>query len=102
MCVAKHWLSLRAGDHWMGEIIKVEEMPELVLKVEGTAPIRSVDLVIDGKVVETTSPNEKRIELRRQPEISGAHYIYYHVVQTDGNEAWSSPLWVDVGTQRSD
>ncbi len=89
-------LMVRAGDHWMGEIIKTKRMPELHLNAVGTAPIASVKLVLDGKVIETQSPNQQKVEVSKQLNLKGSHYVYFHVVQTDGNEAWSSPIWVHV------
>jgi len=40
------------------------------------------------------SPSELKTEFHAQPRPSGEHYYYVHVVQTDGNQAWSSPIWI--------
>ncbi len=89
-------LLVTAGEHWMGEAISADSMPELRLEAHGTAPIETVNLVQDGIVIESLTPSERVIELRRQPRVTGPHYFYFHLVQEDGNEAWSSPIWVDV------
>lgn len=93
---AKVRLKVKAGDHWMGEIIKADRMPAMTFEAHGTAPIRSVNVVVDGKTHETTSPNEQHVEFSRELDLTGTHYVYFHLVQSDGNEAWSSPLWFHI------
>lgn len=86
-------LAVRAGDHWMGEAITAAELPPLELSAKGTAPIRSVKLIVDGKVEKVFSPKGDEVELRVPLELEGPHYIYFHLTQADGNQAWSSPLF---------
>lgn len=90
-------LAFQAGDHWMGEIFTASEVPPLKLSVTGTAPIETVVLMVDGRSFKTTHPNRVKINIEDDVELSGTHYIYYHIVQSDGNQAWSSPVWVTVG-----
>jgi len=87
-------LKATAGTHWMGEEIHVAALPPLQLSVIGTAPIRLIELLVDGHVVKTYSPNKKHVELEENLELSGAHYIYFRVTQVDGNKAWSSPFFL--------
>ncbi len=87
-------LVVTAGDQWMGEQIAGEKPPTIELKAEGTTPFRAVSLVVDGKVRETVSPNQRRVSLRRTVRMTVGHYVYFHLVQADGNEAWSSPIWL--------
>jgi hypothetical protein len=89
-------LTLIAGDRWMGERVKAAELKPLVFEATGTAPIRSVQMVVDGKVRETFSPMETHVRITRTlEEPAGAHYVYFHLEQADGNEAWSSPIWIE-------
>ncbi len=93
---AKIRLEVRAGAHWMGEIVKAQQMPDISLRAEGTAPIASVKLVLDGKVIETQSPNQQKIEIQKTLNLKGSHYLYFQLTQSDGNEAWSSPIWFEI------
>ena len=93
---AKIRLSVRAGEHWMGEIVRAKRLPSIVFDAAGTASIRSVNVIVDGHVHETISPNVQDVKLRLDLDLTGRHYVYFHLVQSDGNEAWSSPLWLDV------
>ncbi|MDO8541844.1 MAG: DUF3604 domain-containing protein [Opitutaceae bacterium] len=89
-------LVVRAGDHWMGERITATTMPVLEFDARGTAPIATVELVVDGKLHQTFSPGERDVRIRERPALTGSHYIYFRLQQTDGNRAWSSPLWIDI------
>ena len=90
----KIWLKVTAGNHWMGEVVAAAKMPKLVLEAEGTATINKVYLIVDGKIQETFTPGLEKVELSHQLDLTGQHYVYFHLVQEDGNEAWSSPIWV--------
>ena len=89
-------LVFRAGEHWMGEIFTASKLPPLTLTVTGTAPVESVTLVLDGKPHTTVHPHAVEVNIQDELDLSGSHYLYYHLVQSDGNEAWSSPIWVTV------
>lgn len=91
----KIWLTLRAGEHWMGEILPAATTAPLVLRARGTAVFETVRLVVDGKVRKTWRPNAAEVELEVPFEMDEAQYAYFHLVQRDGNEAWSSPIWFD-------
>jgi hypothetical protein len=91
---AKIQLAVRAGDHWMGEEIRADRLPPLELTVTGTAPIRSIELIVDGKVTQVFSPKKREARLRVPLDLAGEHYVYFHLTQADGNQAWSSPLFL--------
>ena len=95
----KIWLMLQSDDHLMGEIIEPCSTTQLKLEVRGTAPIQSINLILDGEINETWSPNKRSITLDITLDSTDKRYAYFHLVQIDGNEAWSSPIWFDdVGT----
>jgi len=92
-------LVVRAGGHWMGEKLPAgEKLPPLEIEAAGTAPIRAVNLIVDGRVHETLSPGTQklRLELEHELDLAGNHYVYVHLLQADGNQAWSSPIWVQA------
>jgi hypothetical protein len=91
-------LLVRAGDHWMGERFTAKVHPTLTIQAEGTAAIETVDIFIDGKLHHTLRPGRQLIDLTYRPESLGTanHYIYVRLQQTDGHQAWASPMWVKV------
>jgi hypothetical protein len=90
-------LDIRSGDHVMGDELKMGQAPVLQLHVEGTKALARVDILKDSQVVATVQPGQR---LHKQtwtdPEpTAGVHYYYVRVEQTDGELAWSSPMWID-------
>lgn len=77
--------------------------------VAGTGPIKSIEIIRNGKVLKTfttdeywfdfvfddMTPIEKNAIIGKD---KGTPFIYYYlkVTQEDGHMAWSSPIWVDV------
>ena len=93
-------LVVKAGDHWMGEVI-TGQLPVVELEAEAPTPIRSVELIVDGRVRERLAPNRRRVSLRRRIRARDARYVYFHLVQADGNEVWSSPIWRESSATHS-
>ena len=75
----------------------------------GTAPIKEVVLIRNGKVLKEFHPNENNWEeaiddmdpiekVTLEPNKNNPPFVYYYlkVTQEDGHVAWSSPIWVDV------
>ncbi len=91
----KIWLMFKSDTHCMGEITTPENESQLSLKVLGTAPIQSINLIVDGETYKTWSPNNESVEIDINLGLSSKRYAYFHLIQTDGNEAWSSPIWFD-------
>ena len=98
---AKIRLIFRSGNRWMGERFESEGVPTFQLEIDGTAPIKSIRMIQDGRPV-ATLPVERearnaRAEWRPDRDLDGRHYFYVHLIQRDGNQAWSSPIWVQIG-----
>jgi hypothetical protein len=89
-------LDVRMGDAVMGEEIDAPEVPELQIRVRGTAPIQELQVIRNRKVIHRSSPNSRDVEtVVRDTEYSGgAAYYYVRIRQTDNNMAWGSPIWV--------
>jgi hypothetical protein len=89
-------LDVRMGDAMMGDEITLSKLPPLTIKIVGTAPIAQVDIIKDNQYVYTRKPNQREVTLTyldNNPK-PGASYYYVRVLQTDGQMAWASPLWV--------
>jgi hypothetical protein len=57
--------------------------------------IARIDLILDGRPLASAQPNEARYRWTPQvPLTAGPHYVYIRVTEADGNQAWSSPVWV--------
>ncbi len=93
-------LVLRAGDRWMGEKFSAKQFPEFQINVRGTAPIKAVIFKQNGKQIASLpfEAGSKDLALSFTPPSieAGEHYFYVHTIQADGNQAWSSPIWVQI------
>jgi hypothetical protein len=86
--------------HRMGSALSADEAQgELALLVYGTAPLRAVDLIRSGEVVETVIPEGELVfdfamswDLT---DLEPGEYLYVRVLQADGEQAWSSPFYVE-------
>jgi len=72
-------------------------------KVHGVGPLRRIDVLRDGTIVHSADTDALDAEVAwRDPEPgAGEHYYYLHVVQADGEQAWSTPVWVTCGQEEA-
>ena len=76
--------------------------------VAGTAPVKEILFIRNGKPFHTIYPNQAHHEfafddtallsdiLLKSPDDRPAFVYYYlRVIQEDGHMAWSSPIWID-------
>jgi len=96
---AKIRLVFRTGGHWMGERVAVDAMPTFHYEVEGEGELDRVEIVRDGEVAETLENEGGGTSMagsfRGPGEVEPGAWIYIHAVQRDGEEAWSSPIWLE-------
>jgi hypothetical protein len=89
----------RCGEAIMGDETTVTGAPKLFLHVHGTAPLAKVEMLRDSEVIASLLPKEDNSAEYQtgwtdpQP-MDGTHYYYIRVLQTDGEIAWASPIWV--------
>ena len=89
-------LDVRSGDHLQGDIFPVSGKPRLDIRIEGTAPVDQVEVVRNNQFVYSNRPGKRFVELRFEdsdPKPDESYY-YVRVRQSDGQMAWSSPIWV--------
>jgi hypothetical protein len=104
-------LDFRVNDAWMGSTAAPDAGGRFAFRAEivGTAPIDRVELLVDGSVARTYSPQRDHVTLRgavppaTASSAAGAAarpapYCYLRVYQRDGNRAWSSPVWLATST----
>jgi len=95
---ARILLDFRVAGSPMGSEIRAEKAPEIVVDVVGTAPIARIEIKRDGQTVHVNEPaGESARVVWSDPEFDGSKATAYYVriVQTDGEEAISSPVWVN-------
>ena len=84
------------GEHLMGETFSSTTPVDIRAKIIGTGPLLQVDLIRNGKIIDTVKPEGDpyayRFTEREQP--AGESYYYVRVIQQDGDMAWGSPAWV--------
>ena len=91
---------LRANgkEYLQGDIVSVDGTFQLWVNLIGTAAIRQVDIIKNQTFV------HNRQNLGREVSFSfvdndvkpGENYYYVRAIQSDGEMAWSSPIWVAV------
>ncbi len=88
--------------HPMGSIVPLDPRARrtFTLKIRGTSPIDRAEIVSEGAVLAKLKTNGTAdLDLDwtepRPDKPADDCYYYLRVRQTDGNCAWSSPIWVD-------
>lgn len=98
----------------MGSEMSTADKPGLAVNrhitgiAAGTTKLRSVEIIRNGKVIETLKPNDYHIEftfddltplnkvtINNKDKKPPFVYYYIRVIQEDGHMAWSSPVWID-------
>ncbi len=94
-------LDFRVNGAIMGSEIRASSGEQRVIEAEvtGTAPLDRLELVRDGEVIVTQDCRGTAESLRVEDvEPHGSCFYYLRVFQTDGEMAWSSPVWIDPET----
>ena len=89
-------IDFRLHDRMMGESFEATQPPRLWARLEGTAPIRKVELIRNNTYLHTRAGQGPVMELSYLDPAPppGENYYYLRVEQQDGQLAWSSPIWV--------
>ena len=86
------------GTFLMGDITNSKSQPKLQVNVLGTAPIKQIDVIKNNQYVYKINPGQKtaHFEYADTAIAPGENYYYVRAEQTDGQLAWSSPIWIRV------
>lgn len=89
-------LDFRVDGHLMGEEIEFRETPTISVKTRGTSPIESVRFMRDGELLQEWKNPGTQVEIEwiDRPLPLGPHYYYAVISQSDGEMAWSSPVFL--------
>ena len=91
---AKILLDLRADDAPMGSALDDRMTASFHVRAVGTSTIAELALIGPGGVLARCTPHTE--EARFEARVRGA-YVYARVVQSDGEMAWSSPVFMATG-----
>jgi hypothetical protein len=94
----KIFIELSCGGHPMGEIFEAKGKPVLNYRVLGTAPLRRITIVRNESDLHVIEHVEKEVagDWTDPSPLAGENRYYLRIEQSDGNMAWSSPMWVTV------
>ena len=90
-------LDFSIDKHIMGEEIEVTGTPELVVAVEGTAPVAQIDVIKNSKIVYSVSPNTRAAQFTFRDDAYDGGDSYYYASRHPGGQEYSlgaSPIWV--------
>jgi hypothetical protein len=62
----------------------------------GTTAIKQVDVIKNNTYIHKANPGSKSVSMEYidNDAAAGESYYYVRIEQTDGQLAWSSPVWV--------
>jgi len=101
-------LDFRLNEAVMGEIVRLTKGTSRRIKIDviGTSAIDRIEIIRDNVVLYTyqTSVEEETVEYEDEGKLEDGfdHFYYVRVTQSDGNMAWSSPIWVSFHTETAD
>ncbi|MCY3958656.1 MAG: DUF3604 domain-containing protein [Chloroflexi bacterium] len=88
-------LDVQANGHESGIEIDIDDNPRLVISAHACAPIERIDLIRNDRALAAWRPNtlDATLEFEDASPLTSAAY-YVRLRQTDGEYAWSTPLWI--------
>jgi hypothetical protein len=91
-------MDVRSGEHLMGDEFDADGPVKLKVNIRGTSPVARVDIIKDFKYAYTTEPKEAQVAFQwtddERGRPAGLSWYYVRAIQTDGELAWASPIWV--------
>lgn len=94
----KIFIEMSCNGRLMGEVFESKDTPVIELAVDGTAPLKRITLVRNEVDHHTITPEAgaktHRATFKDDAPLDGENRYYLRIEQSDGNMAWSSPVWV--------
>ena len=88
-------LDVQANGHDAGSEIELDGKPRLTITAHACAPIERIDLIRNDRALAAWRPDTLDAELVFEDETPLPEAAYYvRLRQTDGEYAWSTPIWV--------
>jgi hypothetical protein len=108
-------LNLEIAGLPMGCVLSTKAKPGLLYNrfikgyVIGTGKIKEIEILRNGTVVKTLTPNEDKLDFEfdestplenhvLKSTVDGCLFVYYYMraIQEDGHVAWGSPIWIEL------
>ncbi len=90
-------IEFRMQDRLMGEEIEVQAPPRFVILVRGTASLKHVEVVRDGRSAFSKRADGAECQFAYvDPKLAAGQSAYYYIrcEQENGDRGWSSAIWV--------
>jgi hypothetical protein len=82
----------------MGEEVNYRKGESFFVEIAATGPVREVRVIKNGKPWKTFNPVEQPLTFKQSvapdPLEGREDYYFVELEQSDGNRAWSSPIWI--------
>ena len=92
-------VDFRVNGAWVGSTVQADRFG-FAADVVGTADIEQIDLVVNGDTARSYAPSQQHVQLEDEVPLRfspvDANYCYLRVRQSDGNRAWTSPIWLET------
>ena len=96
-------LELSANGHPAGSEVDLGANPCLTITAHACAPIERIDLIRDDRALASWRPNQLDAQLDFVDEAPLPDAAYYvRLRQSDGEYAWSTPIWITCGVGSHD
>jgi hypothetical protein len=92
--ILEFWL----GNHFMGEEFAAETAPPIRVRAAGTGTVDAIDIIRNNRSIYRNGGGKREVEVTyvdTDPE-PGSSFYYVRLEQSDGNVAWSSPIWINL------
>jgi len=86
-----------SGDYMMGDVFATAQLPEVRVRLTGTAPFAKVHVIKDNKYVYSTEPKQAQVEFTwkdNDAQAGKTSYYYVRGEQENGELVWASPMWI--------
>lgn len=96
----KIFVEFTCNDQLLGSEITTSTSPVLKWSINGTSSIKRVTLVRNEQDYQSWTPNSKEVRqsFTDSTPLMTENRYYIRIEQSDGNMAWSSPVWVEMKT----
>ncbi len=94
--VLDYRMRVEGREYVQGDIAREAGKPRLAIRIQGTRPLRQIDIIRSNKFVHSVQalPRETSLEWLDPDPLPGESYYYVRVLQVDDQIAWSSPIWL--------
>ena len=93
---ARIYMVLHSNGRPMGAELPKDAKREFEIEIDGTATLRTVELLRDGRSIEKWFPGEKAFSVTAEDtDVDQSQPAFYlvRVTQEDKHQGWTSPIW---------